>query len=64
MPDAPPETSPVRRPGEPMRLDRRLVQLVGCSRGDAGRYIEGGWVRVDGAVVDEPQHLVTTQAVA
>lgn len=63
MPDAPPEASPVRRPGEPMRLDRRLVQLVGCSRGDAGRYIEGGWVRVDGAVVDEPQHPVTTQAV-
>ena len=46
-----------------MRLDRRLVQLVGCSRGDAGRYIEGGWVRVDGEVVDEPQHPVTTQSV-
>src|SRR5688572_9888634 len=50
-------------PTGPMRLDKRLVQLAGCSRGDAERYIEGGWVRVDGEVVDEPQHPVTTEAV-
>ena len=45
---------------DPTRLDRRLVELVGCSRGEAAKYIEGGWVRVDGEVVDAPQHLVTS----
>ena len=48
---------------DPTRLDRRLVELVGCSRGEAAKYIEGGWVRVDGEVVDAPQHLVTSESV-
>ena len=47
----------------PIRLDKRLVQLLGCSRGDAERYIAGGFVRVDGEVIDEPQHAVTTETV-
>ena len=50
-------------PNAPTRLDRRLVELTGCSRGDATKYIEGGWVRVDGDVVDAPQHPVTTESV-
>ena len=50
-------------PPAPLRLDKRLVQLLGCSRGDAERYIAGGWVRVDGEVVDEPQHPVTGETV-
>lgn len=43
---------------EPVRLAKRVAALAGCSRRDAELYIEGGWVRVDGAVIDEPQFRV------
>jgi len=49
---------------EPVRLSKRLAELVGCSRADAERYIEDGWVRVDDEIVDMPQLLVTTERVA
>jgi len=49
---------------DPIRLSKRVIALTGCSRRDAERYIEGGHVLVDGAVVDEPQTLVTDQHVA
>ncbi|MDO9293666.1 MAG: S4 domain-containing protein, partial [Hydrogenophaga sp.] len=39
---------------EPQRLAKRLAAQLPCSRSDAERYIAGGWVRVDGAVVEEP----------
>lgn len=48
---------------EPLRLDKRLVALIGCSRGEAQKYIEGGWVLVDGEVVDLPQFEVLQQKV-
>ncbi|MBK8287092.1 MAG: rRNA pseudouridine synthase [Ahniella sp.] len=48
---------------ESVRLSKRLAEVVGCSRADAERYIEDGWVRVDGEVVDMPQFLVTTEKV-
>ncbi len=41
------------------RLDKRLAQMLPCSRREAELYIAGGWVRVDGEVVDEPQHRVS-----
>lgn len=50
-------------PIEPVRLARRVAELAGCSRREAELYIEGGWVEVDGQVVEEPQHRVTTEAV-
>lgn len=43
---------------EPLRLAKRVAALAGCSRREAELYIEGGWVRVDGVVVEEPQHRV------
>jgi 23S rRNA pseudouridine2604 synthase len=43
---------------EPIRLSRRVIELAGCSRSQAAQYIEGGWVRVDGEIVDAPQHPV------
>lgn len=49
---------------EPVRLSRRLIELTGCSRREAELYIEGGWVTVAGAVVDQPQFLVGDQVVA
>lgn len=49
--------------GEPLRLDKRLVELIHCSRGEAQKYIEGGWVLVDGEVIDLPQFKVLEQKV-
>jgi len=49
-------TRPARTPAAPNtdRLAKRLAAELPCSRGDAERYIEGGWVTVDGKVQEEP----------
>lgn len=52
-------TAPVMT--DPIRLSKRLIELVGCSRREAELFIEGGWVTVDGEVIDEPQFKVDTQ---
>ncbi|HSW17155.1 MAG TPA: RNA pseudouridine synthase [Ramlibacter sp.] len=44
---------------EAVRLSKRVAALVPCSRSEAERYIEGGWVRVDDKVVDMPQARVS-----
>ena len=46
------------------RLSKRVAELVPCSRREAEQYIEGGWVSVDGRVVEEPMFRVSTQKVA
>lgn len=48
---------------ESVRLSKRLAALLPCSRSEAERYIEGGWVRVDGRVVEEPQFRVLHEKV-
>ena len=48
---------------EPVRLAKRLADLLACSRREAEQYIEGGFVTVDGRVVEEPQFRVQDQAV-
>ena len=48
---------------EPVRLAKRVAALVPCSRREAEQYIEGGWVRVDGKVVEEPQFRVADERV-
>jgi len=48
---------------EPVRLSKRVAALLPCSRREAELYIEGGWVRVDGVVIKEPQHRVTDERV-
>jgi len=45
------------------RLAKRVASIKGCSRREAEQYIEGGWVRVNGKVVEEPQARVSTQSV-
>lgn len=40
------------------RLAKRVAELKNCSRAEAERYIEGGWVSVNGEVVELPQHRV------
>ncbi|MFC5475743.1 rRNA pseudouridine synthase [Paraherbaspirillum soli] len=39
---------------ESIRLAKHLAEQVSCSRREAEQYIEGGWVRVDGQLVEEP----------
>jgi len=46
-----------------VRLAKRLVELASCSRREAELYITGGWVTVDGQVVEEPQFMVEQQLV-
>lgn len=48
---------------DPMRLSKRVAGLAHCSRTDAEHYIKNGWVRVDGRVVEEPAHPVTSEEV-
>lgn len=48
---------------ETMRLDKYLVGLLQCSRGEAQKYIEGGWVFVDGEIVDQPQFQILAHKV-
>jgi 23S rRNA pseudouridine2604 synthase len=46
-----------------IRLAKRLVELISCSRREAELFIAGGWVSVDGVVVEEPQFMVGEQKV-
>jgi 23S rRNA pseudouridine2604 synthase len=48
---------------EPVRLAKRLAEMLACSRREAEQYIEGGWVTVDGVTVEEPQFRVLDQAI-
>ena len=50
-----------QREGE--RLAKRVSQLLGCSRSEAEHYIAGGFVRVDGVVVEDPPFRVQQQSV-
>ncbi|MCY1261413.1 23S rRNA pseudouridine synthase [compost metagenome] len=49
---------------DPIRLSKRVIELTGCSRREAELYIEGGWVTVDGEVMEQPQFKVADQVVA
>jgi 23S rRNA pseudouridine2604 synthase len=43
------------------RLAKRLAQELPCSRREAEQYIEGGWVSVDGHIVELPGARVAPQ---
>ena len=47
----------------PVRLAKRVAELADCSRSEAEQYIQGGWVSVDGRVIDRPQHMVEGEVV-
>jgi 23S rRNA pseudouridine2604 synthase len=44
-----------------IRLSKRVAEALACSRREAEQYIEGGWVSVDGKVIEEPGHRVDPQ---
>jgi len=47
----------------PVRLAKRLAEILPCSRREAELYIAGGWVMVDGLAVEEPQFMVSEQKI-
>ncbi len=48
---------------EPIRLAKRVAEMLPCSRREAEQYIEGGWVRVNGQVIEEPQYRVQSETI-
>ncbi|MDP2787501.1 MAG: RNA pseudouridine synthase [Pseudomonadota bacterium] len=44
-----------------IRLAKRVAELRACSRREAEQIITGGWVQVDGIVIEEPQFRVADQ---
>ncbi len=46
-----------------IRLAKHLAKLIPCSRREADLYIMGGWVMVNGQVIEEPQFMVSQQKV-
>ena len=48
---------------DPVRLAQRVAALLQCSRAEAEQYVRNGWVRVDGQVVESPQHKVTGERI-
>jgi 23S rRNA pseudouridine2604 synthase len=53
----------VPEPSAGDRLAKRVATLVPCSRSEAEQYIEAGFVRVNGSVVEEPQHRVHLETI-
>ena len=45
------------------RLAKRVAAMLPCSRREAEQYIEGGWVKVNGQLVEEPMFRVSNQQV-
>jgi 23S rRNA pseudouridine2604 synthase len=37
-----------------IRLAKRVAEMIPCSRNEAEQYISGGWISVDGEVIEEP----------
>lgn len=48
---------------EPIRLSKRVAELRACSRREAELLIAGGWVRVNGVVIETPQFRVADEAI-
>lgn len=64
MPLMIPSTKPVPQPPRTdERLAKRVAALLPCSRHEAEQYVEGGWVKVNGQVVEEPMFRVSNQQV-
>lgn len=48
---------------ESIRLAKRIAEMESCSRSEAEQYIQGGWVTVDGQIVEEPGFRVQNQKI-
>jgi 23S rRNA pseudouridine2604 synthase len=59
----PAEQQPPQQAATGDRLAKRVAAMVPCSRSEAEQYIEGGWVKVNGQVVEEPPFRIQNQAI-
>ena len=57
-----PASDPAADLGTGERLAKRLARQLSCSRSEAEQYIAGGFVTVDGTVVEAPQFRVLDEA--
>jgi 23S rRNA pseudouridine2604 synthase len=48
---------------DPIRLAKRVAELRACSRREAEQLIAGGWVTVEGEVIEEPHFRVADERV-
>ena len=48
---------------EGIRLAKRVAALLSCSRSEAEQVIAGGWVQVNGVVVDDPARRVRDERI-
>src|SRR4051812_4352163 len=48
---------------DPVRLAKCVADLARCSRLEAEQYVKGGWVSVDGRVVEDPARLVSDEVI-
>ncbi|MES2351177.1 MAG: rRNA pseudouridine synthase [Pseudomonadota bacterium] len=44
-----------------IRLAKRVAEMIPCSRSEAEQYIAGGWISVDGELVEEPAARVADE---
>ncbi len=44
-----------------IRLAKRVAEMIPCSRAEAEQYIAGGWITVDGVLVEEPAARVADE---
>jgi 23S rRNA pseudouridine2604 synthase len=44
-----------------IRLAKRVAEMIPCSRSEAEQYIAGGWISVDGVLVEEPAARVADE---
>lgn len=63
-PKQPPAQAKPVPSSEGERLSKRVAAMVPCSRSQAEQTIEGGWVQVDGRVIEEPQFRVLRQTIS
>jgi 23S rRNA pseudouridine2604 synthase len=63
LPMIAPAKTALQTPRIDERLAKRVAAMVPCSRREAEQYIEGGWVSVNGKVVEEPMFRVASHKV-
>ena len=62
-PAAAAQPEPQALPDTGDRLAKRVAAMVPCSRSEAEQYIQGGWVKVNGQVVEEPMLRIQSQTI-
>ena len=60
---AAPSKQRANAPATGIRLSKRVAEMASCSRAEAECYIQGGWVRVNGVVIEQPGHRIASEKI-